>query len=146
MVTSTFRSHVAITTLTSPNDDDPLVYLEAVDQIRHERSLRTSHVVDGGGDVSQVTSGDHFEFERPYFGPSHVKDGGGAELRMLQFQDSNFGRNQWKVSQVELPTEIRKSELKRRMKVSEQQLTPDPKFFRAAWRIRNSFGPNERKL
>jgi hypothetical protein len=31
------------------------------------------------------------------------------------------------------------------MKVSEQQLIPDPKFFGSAWRIKNSFGPQREK-
>jgi hypothetical protein len=142
MLTSVFRSHEGITAFVSPNDDDPLVYLKAVDQIRHERSLRPSHVDVGGGDVSQVNSEDHFEFERPYFGPSHVEVGGGDELkRMQQFQDSNRWRGFPKVTQVELPTEVRKAELKRRMKVSEQQLISDQVFFGSAWRIRNSLGP-----
>jgi hypothetical protein len=127
----------------SPNDDDPLVYVMAVDQIRHEKSLRLSHVDVGGGDVSQVND---FEFERPYFGPSHVDDGGGAELN-FGFQASNFWRCQSKIPQVELPTEIRKTELKRRMEVSEQQLIADPRFHAHAWRIRNTFGAQrERSL
>jgi hypothetical protein len=139
MLTSALRSSMRISTLASPNDDDPLVYVKAVDQIRHEKSLRLSHVDVGGGDVSQVNSHDSFEFERPYFGPSHVEDGGGAELN-LGLQASNFWRGQSKIPQVELPTEIRKSELKRRMNVSEQQLITDPKFHAHAWRIKNFFG------
>jgi hypothetical protein len=118
MLTSTYRSSMRITTSTSPNDDDPLVYLKAVDQIRHEKSLRLSHV-----DV-----------------------GGGAELN-LSFQASNFWRYQSKVPQIELPTEIRKAELKERMKASEQQLITDSKFHEHAWRIRHSFGSQrERSL
>jgi hypothetical protein len=116
MLTSAFRSLKGITTLTSPNDDDPLVYLKAVDQIRHERSLRPSHVVEGGG----------------------------AELN-FGFQASNFWRCQSKASQVELPTEIRKSVLKERVKISEQQLLPDPEFHGSAWCIRHSFGPQREK-
>jgi hypothetical protein len=139
MLSSALRSSMRISTLTSPNDDDPLVYVKAVNQIRHEKSLRLSHVDVGGGDVSQVNSEDNFEFERPYFGPSHVDDGGGAELNLgLQF--SNCWRCQSKIPQIELPTEIRKLELKKRMEVSEQQLVTDPKFHAHAWRIKNFFG------
>jgi hypothetical protein len=121
------------TTLVSPNDDDPLVCLKAVELIRHQRSFRSSL-------VPKVNSEDHFEFKRPYFGPSHVDDGGGAELRMLQFHDSNFCRNQSKVPQILLPTETRKAVLKERIKISEQQLVTDPKFHAHAWRIKNFFG------
>jgi hypothetical protein len=116
MLASVFRSHVGITALVSPNDDDPLVYLKAVDQIRHERSLRPSHIEDGGGD--------------------ELKD----DNRV-----SNHWRRQSKIPQVELPTEVRKAELKRRMKASEQQLLPDPKFFNSAWRIKESFGNQREK-
>jgi hypothetical protein len=144
MLTSVYRSHVGITALVSPNDDDRLVYLKAVDQIRHERSLRPSHVKDGGGDVSYVNSENHTEFERPYFGPSHVEDGGGAELKNDN-RVSNRWRRQSEIPKIELPTEIRKAELKRRMKVSEQQPISDPIFFGPAWRIKRSFGTQREK-
>jgi hypothetical protein len=88
----------------------------AVDRIRHERSLR----------------------------PSHVEDVGGAELKN-DIRVSNHWRRQSDIPQVELPTEIRKAELKRRMKASEQQLIPDQKFFESAWRIKNTFGPQREK-
>jgi hypothetical protein len=136
MLTSTYRSREGIATSVSPNDDDQLVYLKAVDQIRREKALGPSRYT---GDASHVNSEEHFEFERPYFGPSHVDDGGGAELN-FGFQASNFWRSQSKVPQVELPTEIRKAELKRRTKASEQQLSTNSKFFGAAWRIRHSYG------
>jgi hypothetical protein len=93
MLSSASRSSKRISTLTSPNDDDPLVCLKAVELIRHQGSLRSSL-------VSKVNSEDHFEFKRPYFEPSHVDDGGGAELRILQFQDSNFCRTQSRVPQI----------------------------------------------
>jgi hypothetical protein len=139
MLSSALGSSMRISTLASPNHDDPLVYVKAVDQIRHEKSLRLSHVDVGGADVSQVNSHESFEFERPYFGPSHVDDGGGAELN-FGLQASNFWRCQLKIPQIELPTEIRKSELKKRMNDSEQQLVTGPKFHAHAWRIRNFFG------
>jgi hypothetical protein len=118
----------------SPVDDDPLVYVKAVDQIRREKALGPSRYT---GDASHVNS-DILEFERAS-GPSHVDDGGGAELK-LSFQASNFWRCQSKIPQVELPTEVRKAELKRRIEASEQQLATDPKFHAHAWRIRNFFG------
>jgi hypothetical protein len=121
------------TTLVSPNDDDPLVYLKAAELIRHQGPSRSSS-------VSKVNSEDHLEFKRPYFGPSHVDDGGGAELRMLQFHDSNFCRIQSKVPQVELPTELRKKVLRERIKCAERQLVTDPKLHAHAWRIKNFFG------
>jgi hypothetical protein len=133
MLSSALRSSMRISTLTSPNDDDPLVCLKAVELIRHQGSLRSSL-------VSKLNSEDHFEFKRLYFGPSHVDDGGGAELRLLQFHDSNFCRTQSKVPQIQLPTESRKVALKERIKISEQQLVTDPTFHAHAWRIRNYFG------
>jgi hypothetical protein len=144
MLTSVFISPKGSTVLVSPNDDDPLVYLKAVDLLRRERSLRPSHVVDGGGDASHVGNSDHFEFERPYLGPSHVVDGGGVEL-ITDNLISNHWRSQSKISQIELPTEVRKTELKQRIKTPEHQLLSDPCFFRAAWCIRQSQGPQREK-
>jgi hypothetical protein len=84
MLTSASISQCGRPVLTSPNNDYPLVYQKAVDQLRRERSLRPSHVVDGGGD----------EFKRRLQAP-----------------------NQWliqpKFPEVELPTEVRKKELRR---------------------------------
>jgi hypothetical protein len=94
----------------SPSDDDPLVSQKAVDLLRRERSLRPSHVVEGGGDASQVYQTCRFEFERPCFGPSHVVDGGGDEFKPMRQP----------FSKVELPTESRKSELKGRISEIEQ--------------------------
>jgi hypothetical protein len=61
----------------SPNDDDPLVWQAAVDQLRRERSSGPSHVEDGGGDASQVDIIEVAGYEKPT-GLSHVVDGSGA--------------------------------------------------------------------
>jgi hypothetical protein len=114
--------------------------VKAVDQIRREKALDPNRYT---GDASHVNP-ESFEFERPYFGPSHVEDGGGTELRMDNLV-SNHWRKQSEIPQVELPTEIRKAELKRRMKASEQQLVSDPKFHDSAWRRRHSFAPQREK-
>jgi hypothetical protein len=54
MLASALISHGGRPVLASPSNDDPLVYSKAVDELRRERSLRPSHVVDGGCDASQV--------------------------------------------------------------------------------------------
>jgi hypothetical protein len=146
MLTSVPISPKGSAVLVSPNDDDPLVYLKAVDQLRHERSLRPSHVDEGGGDVSQVDYNEHFEFERPYFGPSHVDEGGGAELKKDNLV-SNQWRSQSRTPHTELPTEVRKLELKNRIADAEQFLLSDPCFFCSAWCIRHSTqGPQREKV
>jgi hypothetical protein len=63
-----------VSALVTPNDDDPLVWQASVDQLRCERSFGPSHVVDGGGDASQVDTIEAFGHERP-FGLTHVDDG-----------------------------------------------------------------------
>jgi hypothetical protein len=68
--------------LVSPNDDDPLVWQDAVGELRRERSKGPSPGVEGGGDASQVDIVDEVEYERPYFGPSHVEVGGGDVLKL----------------------------------------------------------------
>jgi hypothetical protein len=47
MVTSVSFSPLGRPVSMSPSDDDPLVSQKAVEQLRRERSLRPSHVVDG---------------------------------------------------------------------------------------------------
>jgi hypothetical protein len=106
-----------------------------VDQLRRERSLRPSHVVDGGGDASQVDNKESFEFERPFTGPSHVDDGGGDEFnRKLQ------APNQWlirpKFPEVELLTEARKKELKREMAEIEHYRLQDSRFHSFMWTLK----------
>jgi hypothetical protein len=54
MLTSALISPCGRAVLASPDDDDPLVYSKAEDQLRCERSLRPSHVVEGGDTASQV--------------------------------------------------------------------------------------------
>jgi hypothetical protein len=137
MLTSVPISPKGSAALMSPNDDDPLVYLRAVELLRHERSLRPSHIDAGGGDVSQVDYNEHFEFERPYFGPSHVDEGGGVELKTVNLV-SNQWRSQFEIPHIELPTEVRKLELKNRIADAERFLLSDPNFFCSAWCIRHS--------
>jgi hypothetical protein len=126
MLTSTFISLKGRTISVSTNDDDPLVCLKAVDQLRRERSLRPNHE-----DASQVDTSDHFEFERPYFGP--IQD---EELKPGNLVSSHW-RKQSRIPQVELPTELRKSVLKQRIVEAERSLLPDPTFFCTAWTIRH---------
>jgi hypothetical protein len=109
----------------SPSDDDALVSQKAVDLLRRESSSRPSHVVDGGGDASQVYQDEMFEFERPYSGPSHVVDGGGDEFKPTRHS----------LPEVELPTEIRKTELKRRISEIEQYMSHDPRFHSFLWSL-----------
>jgi hypothetical protein len=99
----------------SPSDDDPLACQNAVDQLRRERSLRPSHVADGGGDASQSYQVDRFEFERPYFGPSHVVVGSGAEFKPFYAEHHA----------VKLPTESRKEDLRERISEIERLSVQD---------------------
>jgi hypothetical protein len=117
--------------LASPIDDDPLASQKDVDQLRRERSLRPSHVVDGGGDASQVVNEECFEFERPFCGPSHIVDGGGDEFKQTYQVPS-----QWKFSEVELPTKLRKKELKKEMAEIEQHMLQDPRFHSFVWTLK----------
>jgi hypothetical protein len=138
MLTSALISQCGRPVLASPNDDDRLVYSKAWDQLRRERSLRPSHVVEGGGDASQVDISDEDEYERPYFGLSHVEDGGGDVLKFkLQ------GINQWlvqlkEIPQVELTTEVRRKELRQEMADAEHSLSMDHLFVSLMWRLKYS--------
>jgi hypothetical protein len=120
--------------LASPNDDDPLVYQKVVGQLRREMSLRPSHIEDGGGDASQVCHRDCFEFKRPFGGPSLVDDGGGDEFKRRS-QASNQWLTQSMFPEVELPTEVRKKELRSRMAGIEQSMLQDPRFHSFVWRF-----------
>jgi hypothetical protein len=54
-----------VSALVTPNDDDRLVRPAAVRQLRRERPSGPTHVVDGGGDASQV---DTIEISENYRG------------------------------------------------------------------------------
>jgi hypothetical protein len=135
MLTSALISQGGRPVLARPNDDDPLVYSQAWDQLRRERSLRPSHVVEGGGDASRVENNEQFEYERPYFGPSHVVEGGGDILK-LEHQALNQWLVQPKFTQVELPAEIRKKELKQEIADCEHYMLQDSRFFSFVWRLK----------
>jgi hypothetical protein len=133
MLTSALISQYGRPVLASPNDDDPLVYLKAVDQLRRERSLRPGHI-----DASQVDTSEHFEFERPYFGPFQDEE----------LKTDNLVSNQWrmqsKIPQVEPPTEVRKSVLKQRIEEAEHSLLSDTQFFHSTWTIRHTLPGTQR--
>jgi hypothetical protein len=135
MLTSVSYIPLGSAALASPIDDDPLFCQKSVDQLRRERSLRPSHVVDGGGDASQVYQNECFEFKRPYCGPSHVVDGGGDE-----FKQTNHAPNQWliqsKFSELELTTQLRKKELKKEMAEIERYMLQDSRFHSFVWSLK----------
>jgi hypothetical protein len=112
----------------SPSDDDPLACQNAVDQLRRERSLRPSHVADGGGDASQSYHSEGFEFERPYFGPSHVVEGGGDKFKPFYSEHH----------EVELPTESRKVEPRQRISEVERLSVQDPRLYKFLWSVKHN--------
>jgi hypothetical protein len=123
-------SHDGRSTTVSLNDDDPLVWQEAVDQLRREKSSGPCHIVDGGGDASQVDIIEDFWCERP-FGLSHVVDGGGDVPRLNSRQQSVghwIVQVQSLIPQVELPTETRKKELEQEPADSEHFPLLDVRF------------------
>jgi hypothetical protein len=78
--------------LVSPNDDDPLVYQDAVDVV------------------------DAVEYERPDSGPGHVEDGGGDVLKLKSRQQAvGYWMIRDPIPQIELPTEKRKKELRKEL-------------------------------
>jgi hypothetical protein len=134
MVTSACFPLSGVPVSMSPSNDDPLASQKAVDQLRRERSLRPSHVVDGGGAASQSYQFEGFEFERPYFGPSHVVNGGGAEFKPSYSEHH----------EVELPTESHKTELRRRILEIEQVMSQDSRFYAFLWSVKHDQSGLER--
>jgi hypothetical protein len=128
MVTSVCFPLSGVPVSMSPSDDDPLASQKAVDQLRRERSLRPSHVVDGGGDASQSYQVERFEFERPHSGPSHVVEGGGAEFKPFHSEHHV----------VELPTESRKTELRRRISEIERSVLQDYRLHKFLWSMKHN--------
>jgi hypothetical protein len=94
-------------------------------------------MVEGGGDASQIDiAGDDVDYMTPYFGPCHAEEGGGEVLKLKSRRQS---ANQWLIRdqlvipKVELPTEIRKKELKQESEDSEHFLTLDERFISLVW-------------
>jgi hypothetical protein len=125
MVTSVCSPLMGVPVSMSPSDDDPLVYQNAVDQLRRERSLRPSHVADGGGDASQSYQVDRFEFVRPYFGPSHVVEGGGAKFKPF-YSEHHV---------TKLPSGSRKEELRHKLSEIKQNSIRDSRLYSLLWKI-----------
>jgi hypothetical protein len=142
MLASALISHGGRPVLASPNNDDPLVYSKVWDELRRERSLRPSHVVDGGGDASQVETLCS-KYERS-LRPSHVDDGGGG---VLIARPESFSVSQWKVTPpVESPLEITKRQLRRDLEDSEHVLTQDYRFKSFMWSLKYmTLGPQRHK-
>jgi hypothetical protein len=99
-----------------------------VEQLRRERPFCPSHIVEGGGDGSEVGQIEEPERERPV-GPSHVVDGGGDAQKFKVTQQSvNHWLVQIETPQVELPTMIRKRELTKQLEDLDHYLTLDRRF------------------
>jgi hypothetical protein len=77
------------------------------------------------------------EYERPYFGPSHVEDGAEDVLKLKpRYQSIGCQLIRDPIPQVELPTERRKKELRKELADSEHLLILDYRFGDVVWRIR----------
>jgi hypothetical protein len=105
----------------SPSNDDPLVYQKAVDHLRREKALRPSPYT---GDASRSYQVEGFEFERPYCGLS-------------RYTGDEFKPTWQSFSEVQLPTEIRKSELRDSISDIEQRMTRDPRFYSLLWTLKH---------
>jgi hypothetical protein len=126
MVTSVCFPLLGVPVSMSPSDDDPLACQNAVDQLRRERSLRPSHVAEGGGDASQSYQEDRFEFERPYFGPSHVVEGGGVGFKPFCSEHH----------EVKLPTESREDVLRQSIGDIERSAAHDSRLYKFLWAMK----------
>jgi hypothetical protein len=122
MVTSVCFPQLGVPVSMSPSDGDPLVYQKAVDHLRREKALGPSRYT---GDASTSHHSEGFEFERPYCGPSHVVEGGGARFKPFYSEHH----------EVELPTESRKEDLRRKMSQIKQGLAHDGRFYSLLWRL-----------
>jgi hypothetical protein len=105
-----------------------------VDHLRREKALGPSRYT---GAASHSCQQEKFEFERPYFGPSHVVEGGGDKFKPF------YSENQV----IELPTESRKSELKRRISKIVQEMIHDNRVYSLLWKVRGlPSGPGRSKI
>jgi hypothetical protein len=131
MVTSVCSPLSGVPVSMSPSDDDPLVHKNAVDQLRREKAFGPSRYT---GDASTSYLWEGFEFERPYFGLSHVVEGCGAEFK--PFYSENHV--------VKLPTESRKEELRHKLSEIKQNSIQDIRLYSVLWRIQGFPAGNRR--